>query len=88
VDSCQENGAFADARQCDKYFVCKNGEVSLRFLKILVLFSCVCCSGSNSYSLAYRVLKLKKIYITEHTVFAAPGSYLSFEHHEVRGIML
>jgi|688.fasta_scaffold352295_1 hypothetical protein len=28
VDSCQENGAFADAKQCDKYFICKNGEVS------------------------------------------------------------
>lgn len=28
VDSCQENGAFADAKQCDKYFICKNGEAS------------------------------------------------------------
>jgi len=28
VDSCQENGAFADAKQCDKYFICKNGEAT------------------------------------------------------------
>lgn len=28
VDSCQENGSFADSKQCDKYFICKNGEAS------------------------------------------------------------
>ena len=33
VDECPvENGFFADAVQCDRYYECKNGEVSFCFV--------------------------------------------------------
>ena len=32
VDECpEENGFFADAVQCDRYYECKNGQVSLNY---------------------------------------------------------
>ena len=40
VDECPvENGFFADAVQCDRYYECKNGEVS--FVLLFYNYACI-----------------------------------------------